>query len=182
MYEIILADVPWPYTPAGTAKLPYASMTWDSLRDFPWQEFCAKRCIVLSWVTGPLLARQMALHEHWAAKHGWRYLGMPWVWVKTDQAGKPLSATGPRARLVKSQAEMVVAYTTTKSGRTFPLLKENEQQWIIAPRGEHSAKPPELHDRIIGLLGDRPRLELFARTPRDGWDQIGAESKTHRIF
>lgn len=181
-YEIILADCPWEYSPAGTARLPYDYMTWKSLEAFPWDEFTAKRCVVLSWVTGPLLNRQMRLHDHWATKFGWRYLGMPYVWVKLDKQGRPLSATGPRAKLVKSQAEMVVAYTNVKHGRPFPLLKENEQQWILAPRGAHSEKPPEVRDRIVQLLGDRPRLELFARQEVDGWDQIGAEAKTKRIF
>lgn len=181
-YEIILVDAPWPYTPAGTARLPYDGMSWGRLEAFPWEEFTAPRCVIFSWVTGPLLNRQMQLHDHWAAKHGWRYLGMPFVWVKTDRQGRPLSATGPRAKLIKSQAEMVVAYTNVKHGRPFPLLTESMQQWVLAPRGAHSEKPAEVRDRIVQLLGDRPRLELFARQEVDGWDQIGAESKTKRVF
>ena len=180
-YEIILADFPWPYTAAGTAKLPYESMSWEKLRDFPWGEFCAPTCLVLSWVTGPLLAKQMALHEEWALHHNWHFIGIPWVWVKTTKDGRPMSAVGPRPSLVKSQAEMVVAYST-KKGRPYPILHETEHQWIFAPRGAHSEKPAELRDRIVGLLGDRPRLELFARQEVEGWDQIGAQSKTPRIF
>lgn len=181
-YEIILADHPWPYVSFGTAKLPYPPMTWESLREFPWGEFTAKRCLVFIWVTGPLLAKQMAVCEHWASKFGWIYQGTPFVWIKTTKDGKPLGATGPRPRLVKPLAEMVVAYSTVKNGRTFPLLTESMSQWVFAPRGEHSEKPAEVRDRIVQLVGDRPRLELFARQEVDGWDQIGAESKMKRIF
>lgn len=50
-------------------------------------------------------------------------------------------------------------------------------QVVLAPRGAHSAKPPIFRERIVQLLGDRPRVELFARgeaTP--GWDAMGMES------
>lgn len=48
---------------------------------------------------------------------------------------------------------------------------------IIAPRREHSRKPDEARDRIVGLLGDKPRIELFARQKCDGWDVFGNEVK-----
>jgi N6-adenosine-specific RNA methylase IME4 len=38
----------------------------------------------------------------------------------------------------------------------------------MAPRGEHSAKPEEVHDRIQRLCPG-PYLELFARKQRPGW-------------
>ena len=47
---------------------------------------------------------------------------------------------------------------------------------VLAPRGEHSAKPPVVRDRIIQLMGDRPRVELFARPPvPEGWKAMGNE-------
>lgn len=44
-----------------------------------------------------------------------------------------------------------------------------------ARRGRHSAKPVEVHQRIERLLGERRRVELFARRRRDGWDAWGNE-------
>lgn len=41
-----------------------------------------------------------------------------------------------------------------------------------APIGEHSAKPDEFYD-IVRALVPGPRLELFARTRREGFDPIG---------
>jgi site-specific DNA-methyltransferase (adenine-specific) len=46
-------------------------------------------------------------------------------------------------------------------------------QVIIAPRQKHSEKPNQIRDKIIELFGDLPRIELFARTRRDGWDSNG---------
>jgi hypothetical protein len=70
----------------------------------------------------------------------------------------------------------------------FPLLTFSQVQWceegivdaceIRAPkarRGEHSRKPAIVRDKIVELLGDRPRIELFARDTADGWDGWGDE-------
>jgi len=46
-------------------------------------------------------------------------------------------------------------------------------QLLVAPRGKHSVKPDEVRDRIVQLVGDLPRIELFAREQIEGWDAIG---------
>ena len=40
---------------------------------------------------------------------------------------------------------------------------------------EHSKKPDETRERIVELLGDIPRIELFARQHCEGWDCWGNE-------
>lgn len=40
---------------------------------------------------------------------------------------------------------------------------------------EHSKKPSETRDRIVKLMGDLPRVELFARQKTPGWDIWGNE-------
>ena len=45
---------------------------------------------------------------------------------------------------------------------------------VIAPVGEHSAKPDEVY-RCIERLYPGPRLELFARRQREGWTTWGDE-------
>lgn len=40
---------------------------------------------------------------------------------------------------------------------------------------QHSKKPDEARERIIELIGDLPRIELFAREKKDGWDSWGNE-------
>ena len=39
----------------------------------------------------------------------------------------------------------------------------------------HSKKPDEARDKIVSLLGDLPRVELFARQTPPGWDVWGNE-------
>ena len=46
---------------------------------------------------------------------------------------------------------------------------------IVAPRGRHSEKPARLYE-IAEAVSPSPRLELFARARRDGWDAWGNEA------
>jgi len=47
-------------------------------------------------------------------------------------------------------------------------------QWFELPRGRHSQKPTEFYE-MIEKLHPPPRLELFARQKREGWDCWGNE-------
>ena len=49
-------------------------------------------------------------------------------------------------------------------------------QVIISHVEEHSKKPDEVRERIERLMGDVPRIELFARQKADGWDVWGNEA------
>jgi len=176
-YEIVLTDFPWTYTKFGTAKLTYKQMTEEEISNFDWSLFLAKDAIVFSWVTCPKLDLALRCGERWK-KQGLIYQGVAFVWVKTKLDGTPLKASGVRPRTVKPLTEFCLVYST-KDKRVFPLLSEKIVQTVFAPKplpGKHSTKPPEVRDRIVELLGDRPRIELFARGKiPEGWDGHGDE-------
>ena len=44
---------------------------------------------------------------------------------------------------------------------------------IVVPRREHSRKPDEAYELIERMYPDLPRIELFARQARPGWDAMG---------
>jgi site-specific DNA-methyltransferase (adenine-specific) len=46
---------------------------------------------------------------------------------------------------------------------------------VISPLREHSRKPDEIRKMIVDLVGDLPRIELFARNKTEGWDVWGNE-------
>lgn len=54
-------------------------------------------------------------------------------------------------------------------------ISKTTRQLISAVRTEHSKKPAETRARIVELMGDLPRIELFARQYADGWDCWGNE-------
>lgn len=180
-YEIILADPPWGgYTPSGTAKISYPTMSTQELCDFPVGDLMEKRCVLFVWVTSPLLMGQQAqVLQTWVERYGLTYQGMPYIWVKTKKDGTPIGASGPRPRLVKPVTEFVLAYSNVKRGRPFPLLTESQRQLVMSPKARlHSQKPQQVADNIVELLGNRPRIELFARRPNPGWDVWGNEAPT----
>lgn len=191
-YEIVYADFAWPYTSFGTAKLSYDQMTEQEIAGFDWSRFIGKRTMVFSWATGPKLNVAMRCGEEWQRRHGLYYQGMPYIWVKTRLDGSPIKASGPRPRLVKPLDEVVLAYSTVPNKRCFPLLTESQVQHQFVPEDEpfefgteavyapkqtlHSRKPAIFRDLIVELLGDRPRIELFAREAVSGWDRWGFEA------
>lgn len=72
-------------------------------------------------------------------------------------------------RWTRSNAEICLLGVKGKPQR----VSGGVHQIIYAPVSEHSRKPPETRDRIVELMGDLPRVELFARQVADGWDVWG---------
>lgn len=58
---------------------------------------------------------------------------------------------------------------------TPPAAGADIHQFIISPIEAHSKKPDETRDKIVALMGDLPRVELFARQTSPGWDVWGNE-------
>ncbi len=56
-----------------------------------------------------------------------------------------------------------------------PALVRTQSTLISAPRGRHSAKPARSYE-VIEAVTPGPRLEMFARSHRDGWDAWGNEA------
>jgi N6-adenosine-specific RNA methylase IME4 len=50
-----------------------------------------------------------------------------------------------------------------------------EDSHVVSARGDHSTKPVEFHDKLVALVGDVPRIELFARQRYPGWHHWGNE-------
>ena len=49
------------------------------------------------------------------------------------------------------------------------------RQFISEKAKKHSSKPSIIRERIVELMGDLPRIELFAREKTTGWDVWGNE-------
>lgn len=177
-YEIILADPPWEYygdpNKDQAAGKHYNMMSDDALKALPVQKLCYSATALFMWATCPRLDSAIDLMRAW----GFHYRGVAYQWIKTTNAGKIINGQGVRPSFVKPTTELVLVGSTNKTGRTFPLLNEGQAQVILAPRpeGVHSRKPVRVREAIVELLGDRPRIELFARDTAPGWDCWGNEA------
>jgi site-specific DNA-methyltransferase (adenine-specific) len=174
-YSVILADPPWKYygdpNKDQACGKHYNCMTPEEIAALPVKMLCADRAVVLVWATCPMLDVAMDTIRAW----GLHYRGVAYVWVKTRADGGIINGQGVRPTLTKPTTELVLAASTVKRGRPLKILNEGQGQVVLAPRGEHSKKPDEVQKRIETLLGDVPRLELFARRKRPGWDAWGNE-------
>lgn len=174
-YDVILADPPWPYygstTKDAAAGKHYDLLSWSDLEALPLQAISSKSSALFLWATGPLLHRQIVLFDSW----GFHYRGVAFVWVKTRRDGGIISGQGVPPTFVKPTTEFLLVGTACKTGRPFPILNSAMGQVVLAPRESHSAKPDDFQDRIDVICGERPKIELFARRRRAGWDASGLE-------
>ena len=167
-YEIILCDPPWVYRDkcnAGKrgAVHKYALMTDTQLCQLPVPLIACPDSILFMWVTMPKLREGLDLMAAW----GFTYKTVAFTWVKRNRLA-PTWFWG-MGRWTRANAELVVLGTRGKPQRQHAGV----HSVIDAPIGPHSRKPSETRDRIVSLMGDRPRIELFARGDTPGWDAWG---------
>lgn len=176
-YDEVYADPPWPMWGSSTknaaAGKHYTLMTLAAICAMPVKSlFRGKKGALFLWATCPRLDLAFKAIDSW----GLHYRGVAFIWTKTRKDGQVIGAQGVPPTGTKPTAELCLLATTNNLGRPFPLLDASVRQDVFAPRGEHSEKPDEVRKRIVRLYGDRPRLELFAREAKDGWDRWGLEA------
>lgn len=177
-YDIVYVDCPWPYygdpNKMAAAGKHYNLMLLDEIAKLPVPKILAKKAVVFMWATCPRMPDAVDTMRAWNL----HYRGVPYIWIKTTKDGKPLGAQGIPPTLTKPVVELLLAGTTNKAGRPFPILTMKQRQVIYAPRTrKHSEKPALFRDLIVELCGDRPRIELFARQCAEGWDAWGNETE-----
>ena len=74
-------------------------------------------------------------------------------------------------RWTRSNAEVCLLAVKGKPKR----VSASVHSIIEEPVQEHSKKPEIVRNKIIELVGDFPRIELFARQSVEGWDSWGNE-------
>lgn len=77
---------------------------------------------------------------------------------------------------------IIVARKGSRHGNPFGRGGKHAQAtkgtWFTWPRSEHSTKPEQFYD-LVERFSLPPRLELFARRQRLGWDTWGDEALNH---
>lgn len=174
-YKIIYADPPWSYSDTqksgGTsffgASVRYPLMKNKDIANLPINDFADKDCVLFMWATSPLLPEAIETIKSW----GFKYKTVAFCWNKQSKNGKWISNMG---RWTMGNVEICLLAVKGKPTR----IVKNIKQLVIAERKRHSEKPEEVANRIVALMGDLPRIELFARNKRDGWDVWGNEVKS----
>ena len=176
MYRTIVADPPW---------MPTLGATWNSsLRDKsrPHRQYPTMTVEEIAGLSVPsaeqahLYLWALAQHCDWAftCARAWGFEpAILWTWRK------PGVGTG---RFLCNTEHVLVARKGNRQGNPFggggrhaPATRGTCFDW---PRGRHSEKPAEFYT-LVERLSPAPRLEMFARAARAGWDVWGDEVESN---
>lgn len=164
MYRTLLMDPPWAERMVGrfrstrhsrADRLPYPTLTLEQIAGIDVPALAEEDAHLWLWTTNSTLSAGYDLMRGW----GFRVLA-PIVWVKPSGLG---------AWFVHRTQTILFGYRGKLRMRT--RFRPNV---LFAPATKHSRKP-ECSYELIEAVSDAPRLELFARRPRAGWDVWGNE-------
>lgn len=173
-YNIIYADPPWQfrvYSDKGkgrSAENHYPTMSIKDICELPIKELADDNCVLFMWITYPTLKEAMSVIESW----GFKYKTVAFVWVKQNKKSPTLF--WGLGYWTRANSEICILATKGSPKR----VSAKVHQIIMTPVEIHSKKPKEVKERIVELLGDLPKIELFARQSTDGWDVWGNEIKS----
>ena len=167
-YATIVADPPWSVlqppndfrTIRGHSPLPYTVMDLDQIHDLPVESLAADYAHLYLWTINKYVRDAYEVAESWGFSP--RTL---LTWCK-----KPMGM-GPGREFASITEFIVMAKRGTGPRRPIDRIDRNWWEW---KRGKHSVKPDAFMD-IVEMVSPGPRVELFARKRRIGWDAWGNE-------
>jgi N6-adenosine-specific RNA methylase IME4 len=170
-FGIIYADPAWSYRVwrgkdnGRTAESHYPTMSNEEIRALPVANIAAKDSALFLWATFPNLPEAFQVINAW----GFTYKTVAFTWVKTCRKSPGYFVS--LGHWTRANAEICLLATKGHPKR----VSKSVRQLIVSPIREHSQKPDEARERIVELMGDLPRIELFAREKAAGWAAWGNE-------
>ena len=167
-YQCIVADPPW----AFKDKLPgkgrgaekhYACLTVEQICGLKLPDV-APDALLFLWRVSAMQEEALQVVRAWGFVPKSEI-----VWVKTTARGNVRIGMG---RTVRNAHETCIVATRRRYSRLID--SHSELSVVSAQRRKHSEKPTEFYS-LVERLCVGPRLELFARRHRHGWDCIGSE-------
>jgi site-specific DNA-methyltransferase (adenine-specific) len=174
-YNIIYADPPWRYDNKkvqGGAEKHYGTMAVEQICDLPVEDICAKDCTLFLWTTFPQLPEALRVMDRW----GFQYKTVAFVWLKQNR--KSPGWFYGLGFWTRGNAEICLLGVKGRPKRR----SASVHQFIISPLEAHSKKPDEAREKIVELMGELPRVELFARGRVPGWEAWGNEVESTVIL
>jgi N6-adenosine-specific RNA methylase IME4 len=168
-YAVLYADPPWQFrvydenssiaSEHGAAGVHYPCMSTNAICALPVKELATDAAVLFLWTTAPHLPEALQVVAAW----GFTYKTHA-VWVK-DWIGL--------GYFVRNQHELLLV--ATRGDMPSPSPANRPSSVIDAPRRGHSRKPDEAYEMIEQMYPELPKIELFARHTRPGWDAWGNE-------
>jgi N6-adenosine-specific RNA methylase IME4 len=166
-YPIILADPPWKFDVydaesglARAAAAHYPTMAIEDICKLPIAELATRDAVLFLWSTAPHLQKAFQVLAAWGFEYRTNI-----VWVK-DRSGL--------GYWVRNQHELLLI--ARRGDMPAPLPGDRPASVIDAARREHSQKPDEAYEIIERMYPELPKIELFARSARNGWAAWGNQA------
>ena len=170
-YSIYYADPPWKYEVWSEET----GMDRSAENHYPTME--VEEIVALFHRLGIADPEYPAIMFLWCTNAGLRKQGIRvleecgfdyvhhWVWDKVHQGNGHWGFDCHECLLIGRRGDVV------------PPLKGSQPRTIYQEaKGRHSAKPAYFAETIERIWPDLPKLELFCRSPRPGWDAWGYEA------
>ena len=170
-YNVILADPPWSFRAwsskgmGRSAEQHYPTMRLEDIKALPVSDLAAGDCVLFLWATFPMLKEALEVIDVW----GVTYKTVAFTWVKENRKSPGLF--WGLGYWTRANAEVCLLATRGSPKRQSAAV----HQVILSPIERHSKKPDAVRERIVALMGDVTRVELFARQETPGWDVWGNE-------
>jgi N6-adenosine-specific RNA methylase IME4 len=177
-FPVIYPDSPWPmetWSPMGRkwsdATNHYGTSTIDEIKALPVAKLAADDCALVLWAISPQIPAALEAMAAW----GFVFKTVAFTWIKTNPSATVITIDGGElftgmGHYTQANAEYCLLGTKGAPSR----LAKDVHSVVVAPVGEHSAKPEEVRRRIMRLFAG-PYLELYSRKPVPGWTVWGNE-------
>ena len=163
-YPVIYADPPWRYEfssdEADAIENHYPTMDHAAICALPVADMATPDAILFLWATSPKLTEAIAVVESW----GFTYRTCA-VWDKQHMG---------MGYYFRQQHELLLV--ATRGAMPVPAPTNRPASIYSEKKGVHSAKPAAFAELIERMYPELPRLELFCRSPRDGWAVWGNQA------
>lgn len=175
-YNTIYADPPWQFqnrtgkvAPENKKLMRYETMTLEDIKALPVGELAGEKAHLYLWVPNALLPAGLEVMDAW----GFEYKSNI-VWEKVRKDGAP-DGRGV-GFYFRNVTELLLFGIKKKSAPNRTLAPARSQVNLLRTmKREHSRKPDEIVP-IIEACSQEPRIELFARGTRSGWDMWGNQA------
>lgn len=173
-YGTIYADPPWQFqnrtgkvAPEHKRLTRYETMALNEIKQLPVAEAAAEKSHLYLWVPNALLPEGLAVMDAWGFTYKTNI-----IWEKVRRDGQP-DGRGV-GFYFRNVTEILLFGVRGGNNRTLQPGR-SQVNLIRSIKREHSRKPDEIIPIIEGC-SPGPRLELFARGTRPGWDTWGDQA------
>lgn len=164
-YPVIYADPPWEYdfSPSNDRSVEnhYPTMPIEDILALEVESLATPDAMLFLWAPPSFIKKGIQVLEAWGFE-----LASSMVWDK-EKIGTGI--------YFRQQHEYLLL---GKRGHPITPVPGTQPRSVLrVPRGEHSAKPDEAYQIIERMYPGLPKIELFARSARGGFDSWGNQAE-----